>query len=329
MTRAGLILLRSVLFLAFLVAFDRCLGGVLSAILHTTDVGKRTDLLAPVKEAQPEFLIVGNSRARCHYNPKFFESIMRMRTYNAGCEGQLMPYTRAMIDLALQECRPRICLIDVDAEALLHDATGYSGITVLAAHLDRSAVAEQLLSEAGPLKRMRFASTTARFNRVVPDLIANTVSPAKTAAGFFPLFQKASLERLDLAVVPHGAEVLSASPRMMAMLEECVRTLEASGVWVALASSPYWRKGFQPDPRYRTVLEEVASLAQRLGVPFIETNQQNAPAFRNPALFADDYHLNGQGANHYSGMVAEHVRRIYWERDIKTALSIQQLGAER
>ncbi len=319
MTRAVHILLRSVLFLTFLVLVDRGLGGLLAGIVASTEAGKRTDPLAALRDEDPEFLILGNSRARCHYNPRFFESAFGMRVFNAGCEGQLMPYTRGMLDLALKECNPRICLIDVDPKSLLHDAGGYGGVALLAGHLHRSSVVEALLGEVGPSARLRYLSSAARYNRVAPELLANLVWSGRTCHGYTGITRTASLEQLEHAVAP-GGTVAPPSPRMLAMLEECVRAAEASGAWVALAGSPYWRKGFMPDPRYRPAMKEVDALAERLGVPFLETTQQDNLAFRDPTLFADDYHLNRRGANVYSALVAEWLRRVYMRSDIESLL---------
>lgn len=303
-------LLLSFAFVMGLFALDRATGAVLERLAR--DVTRGTDGLAVANRAlraQAEAFVLGSSRAYRHYDPAVLGAALGVRVHNAGAPGQALPFTRGLCDLILRERSPELLVVHVDATSLVD--TGWDArMEVLAPFMDRSPAVRRLILSRSETQRVKYLSRAFRYNNRLAELLSGR-GPSGSA-GFGPLDQRAGIERLRDRLYParqgrSEEQRLAdpAEPARLEMLREMIRDSREAGAFVVLSTAPRWRPQGRDNPDERRLLGAAAELAREEGVPWIEITLDSHPELRDPDLWADTQHLNREGAERFSRLVAE------------------------
>ncbi len=302
-------LLKAMLYAAMLVLVDRGVDFALTQALTKTELGRKTDPVVKARAVKANVIVLGTSRARRHYDVQVLREVLGTTVFNAGCDGQLLPYVRAAADLILQDYKPSLMIVNVEPSMLVEGRGGYARAAALASYFDESAVVRELLYATGPLARVRYLCRAHRHNQSAVELLANAVFTDRRKVGYEPILRVAPIAELEAQTrdVPTG--VLAVDAGLLAVLRELVESVQDAGVQVVLASAPCWRPDHRPDPRYVDIERAIATLAVEAGVEYVAIGQHNAPMFRNPSFFADAKHLNGPGARVFTTLLAHHLKK--------------------
>jgi hypothetical protein len=111
-------------------------------------------------------------------------------------------------------------------------------------------------------------------------------------------------------------------PHQVELLSEATRASLQAGVQVVWVVSPYWLPDPETGPLRQQAIDQIAEQADREGVPCLLFTQQTRPEFLDPALFADELHLNATGAGLFTSMLAEWlVQQGYAKRRVEPRAS--------
>lgn len=317
--------LRLLIFSLVLIALDRTIHMLLLAAMRQTEVGKESGgMVNKVRSTRAEVVVLGSSRANRHYDPEVLGKTLHATVYNAGCDGQGLPYMRGLADLVMKTYTPSLLLLNVDPSSVATGQVFFDRMVTLAPFMDESPVIRELIYSRGFFEPVKYLSRSFRFNGKVLPIIRNQGSK-ETMNGYRPLYETLKPTEHDTAAPPEGStrsQMLAANPRMVELLLQIIRSAEKAGTRVALATSPRWRADGKVDPAECNLLAFLNDLCLSEGVPYIVVTQENTPAFRSPILFADRDHLNAKGAKLFSQELADQLVRKGFAPD-KTPKAVQ------
>jgi len=290
----------ALLFLAVFFFLDRFLYEVIMAGFQRTTTGEAGGIINKALQKRVDLLILGSSRAVHHYDPRVLHSVLYLSAYNAGCNSQEIHYMKGLTDLVLKRYTPRITIINIDAGSVQDALADLRKATTLASFMSESEVIREMIYSISPLERFKYASLSYRFNNKPFAIIKNLFAEDRSISGFKAmegvLKPEESLENVLTSPV--------ADTYMMELLRTVIRQLKNSGTHVVLAHSPRWTKEGTLSPYRKPILLEIRQLAKDEQVSFIAVTLENTSEFQNSKFFMDTAHLNSEGAQLFSEIIA-------------------------
>lgn len=289
-------LLALLVFIGLFFVCDRFVYFVLNASFRRTTTLDRGGIVNKVLQEKCDIVVLGSSRAVLHYDPRILGSKLNMSAYNAGCNGQGVHYTRALVDLILQRKTPAIAIINVDSGFVMGARFSLCQAAVLAPFMDESGIIKNMIYSKGPLERLKYLSLSYRFNDKPLVILAGLFVEDKTISGFSPREGKMDPAKAQGKI----AAVLEPDREMMELLRQTVSQLKGAGSYVVLVLSPTWSREGRIDPMSIPALKAIRDLAQDEQVSFLAITNENTPEFQNSEYFRDPDHLNADGARIFS-----------------------------
>ncbi len=316
----------AIAFLGFLIVLDRGLYVALDAAFRRTQTGEMTGgMVNRALAERADAVVLGSSRAWHHMDSAVLSERLGLSVYNAGCDGQGMPYVRGVADLLLRTCPPRLFIINIDGRTLVMSPDDYDRIATLSPFIDESPVVREMIHRRGTFEPLKYAlSRSFRFNGKVLGIFKNLMETNTLVGGFSPLDRQfnpdtAQVEALRIEAGTSGAPPEN-DPFLKQLLVEVIESAKRSGVDVVLATGPRWTPDGRLDPVRKRLLSEVTDLGAKRGVPHVIMTTENTPVLRDATLYADTAHLNRRGARLYSELLADQLIELSANGTLKTAL---------
>jgi hypothetical protein len=287
-------------FIGLFFVCDRVIYFVLDAAFRRTTTLDKGGIVNKVLQEKSDIVVLGSSRAVLHYDPRILGSKLNMSVYNAGCNGQQVHYTRALVDLILQKQTPAIAIINVDTGFVRGARSGLCQAATLAPFMDESGIIKNMIYSKGPLERLKYLSLSYRFNDKPLVILASLFVEDKTISGFSPREGKMNPAKAQGKI----AAILKPDREMMELLRQTVSQLKGAGSYVVLVLSPTWTREGHIDPMRIPILKAIRDLAQDEQVSFFAVTNENTPEFQNSGYFRDPDHLNADGARIFSEILA-------------------------
>lgn len=300
------------LFLVVLVVLDRAGSAALAGLLPRADpaavpVGKVERALA---RRDAELFVFGSSRAVHHVVPSVLEAELGMPAHNAGAGGQGILFARGVEALLLEAgTAARLFVLQVDPKEVY--GLRHQRALVLAPYFDRSAVVREILELPGWRARVKLRSHLYRFNSSAMPLLLSAIrgSPPE-GDGFEPLEGRLDPEALP----PHPILAAHAGalpdPEAVAQFRAFLRAAAEAGIDVAIILGPRYRGGVPPIAAERRAFGIFRRLAAEEGAHFLPLTEEEHPELRDPALYRDRSHLNREGAELFSRILARALRPL-------------------
>ncbi len=263
-------------------------------MLTRNEVGQRTDPIVALRKAKAEVVIIGNSRARYHYDTTVLQEILGRTVFNAGYDGQTLFYDLATVDLALGTYHPSLVIVDIYPDLLTEQYGDLGGMLVLAPHLNESAVLQARqgsLWEESPAECAGLFFRTPRYRRIAVELIGNSIFTKGTNVGFHPLRARTTENRLNAEAASKAPFSGKLNPRALAYLKEMILLARAAGSKIVFATSPQWHSNSSTYSGATGPTNELREFFRKERVTYVEVTQENLPFFRDPRLYVDTQHL--------------------------------------
>lgn len=290
-----------------LVVLDFGLGALLKVVnrhVYTgAPAGDVNGTLAAVDQGV-DVIMLGSSTAQHGYDPREMEPILMASVYNAGSDGMWYDYAYGLMHLiSTKEAKeevPSLWVMNLDLPTLFYDRRSAGH---LAPFMDEDPVVHRLVANtvSHPVERLRFLSRLVRYNGVAISFLKHLVRPKPTEQGYEPLYGTVD-GSLDKGITfPSAAQPVAYQVEMLTSLNRLATQMGARLILVippAYLSSEADREGAAE------LLAVNREFARALEVPLLDYSASAVPAFTNPALFRDQGHLNHEGAQLFSQMVA-------------------------
>jgi hypothetical protein len=307
---------RMVRWLCFGVGFvvlDWLSYAALTAAFRRTTTGESFGgYVNAARQAKADVVVLGSSRAQCHFNPVVLETYLPgMTVYNAGSNGQGLPYVRGVEDLLLATYRPKLFIINVDATSLAArlDNPDFTRLTRLSTFIDESAVVRDLIWSRSRWERLKYLCRTFRFNGKALAILASQRAADSTVQGFTPLRSVMKAEDVRDPFVYENVTQTTGDPRLVDLLRDTIRVGRAARVAIVVVNTPRWSKDLRSDPRLVNLFTLLESVVREEGGIYVSLSLENTTELRDPSLYQDASHLNAKGADVVSRLLGEALTR--------------------
>jgi hypothetical protein len=306
------------LFLLCVVVLDYGTSSILWQLFQRTDSGERGGLSNYALSKEAGVLILGSSRAQLQISPAVITQRLSLRTFNAGLKGHDFLYAAALYDLWLhRHSPPRAVVLTVDVESFLHRPTEAAAAQVLAPYIGESGLLLRILYSDGPQTRIEYLFRSYRYNGKVLVIAKNLFQHTDpTFDGFLP--QEGTLVSDDRSNIKNALDqdepaIVYAQEPFWDMKVRILREIGARALQqhtlVLLVHAPLYAQDLAA---HKIWLERMNALvAVTPGIQFVDLCEVAEPGrFRNPReLFWDVNHLNKQGAQIFSNLIADELQK--------------------
>lgn len=283
------------LFLAALLLLDWFIYKSLFVVFERVETGNRTGgIINKARRVKAEVVVIGNSRASHHYDSRIFEKGLQTTVFNAGCDGQGIPYIRALINLLMLDYTPRLLIINLDPESI--DVKAGMDVNLLTPFMNESNVIRNMVLHRSKLEFIKHFSKSYIYNGKILPIFGQLFKKDNSKAGFVPLLKTADQAILDIRAGKQNDIIRTKDPYLMKLLEEAIDEAKSRGTKVFLVTGPRWIPGFAQSPTNARLQDAITNLALNKSVPYFVVDQLNSPEFQNASLFYDTSHLNQRGA---------------------------------
>ena len=308
---------RIIVFALCVVLLDLGLGWVLARIYRHSFTGDRFGLLNYALTQEPQLLVLGSSRAQFQIMPSVLTRELGLTAYNAGLKGQDFLYSVMLYDLwKRRHPPPKVLVLTIDIESLIPRVTEINTAHIVAPYLDESPLVREILYSGGPFKRFEHLSSTYRFNGTVLSLAKHAFNrPPPSYDGFLvltgtldPARETGVLNALDQDRTAAEMAQVPFSPQKLAYLRTLTEETARNGTRFFLVHTPIFR---QDEAAHGAWVQKLkATLAAMPGVTFVDLCIATHPKlFTGPELYFNLNHLNAEGAEILSVLLAEEIKR--------------------
>jgi hypothetical protein len=291
--------IKLIVFILILFCLDRFFYFIASAGFQRTTTGETGGKVNGIRRAKSEVVILGSSRALCHYDPLVFKKELHKTVFNGGINGQDIPYIRGVVDLILRDYKPRLFIINIDATSISVNRQDFDRVTILAPFIGESNAIRTMIYHRGIFEPVKYLSLSYRYNGKPLSILKNIFSHEISGDGFEPLTgQLRSLNQ------PQATDTIDFDPYKLELLREAINISKKAGVRVVMANSPRWNQNYKIASNQRPLFPVLDTIAAEESIPYLSITIENTPVFHDTALFKDVAHLNKQGAEIFSSIVA-------------------------
>lgn len=326
--------------LAFVIGLfisDRSLFFVLTQInrhsIHSPETINQT------LHTHAEAYILGDSRAKHHFDPAILNAEVGLNFFNAGASGYDILYYRCLTTLLEKRVTPKLYVVNISLDDFHRNPEQYASMGIFAPYMDESPVIRDLLTK----QQWRSAITlrgigddiqdamiheyhwdlawkyvwrkylalygvkTYRFNAKLYPFVQSLLDiPLASQNGFVPL-NKPFDTHMEYWVLEEDIDL-----SLVNDLIQWVRQVQSKGIRVIFSVAPSFRMSsnfvLRPDEWY--YLKAIRQTAKLLQVPLIEISELKHPNYRDPAYYVDRDHLSAKGAEFYSHHAALHIKQV-------------------
>ena len=310
--------IRLAAFLILLIAIDQLLGFTLKKLYFAQKVGQFSQTTFAVDSARADIMVFGSSRAVRHYATSILTDSLGLSSYNSGRDGQMIPYSTALLDVTLNRCTPKLIILDINPWELANNQSKYEKLSILLPYCATHPELIKYIKEISPYEQYKLYSQTYPYNSSLFILGSNALFPnsaKKDDRGYLPLTGQMTPAHLasykammiERSVRTHLKKEV-AEPKGIAYFKQFLSNTASHGVKTLVIISPTLLKNaFELDNQTleRTLVEYIAQTYPN--VHFLDFS--NDPEFNeHPEKFSDEFHLNKQASAEYTKKVVATIK---------------------
>jgi len=252
-----------------------------------------------IDEMRTPYVVFGSSRASRHYKSSVFSQQLADPFYNCGRDGQEMIYVSAVTTAAMNRYQPKFVIVDVLPEEFTKSEEGKLG-ALLPYHENKTI--RPFLNYNGKFQNIKLLSKIYPYNSMLTTILAGRYGADANSRenGYLPLYGNKPSAKIQ----PLKDQEDNVDLNKFHVFQELLRNLERKKIRTLLVISPLY-KTYKQGSTVRICKLFAAKLKY---VQFL--NYTNLQEYRNPEIYADDYHLNDKGASKFSADLASKIVKL-------------------
>jgi len=297
------------LFIVVVFVVDWVIGFGLEKLYFSLEHGQFAQNTYALDKASPDILVFGSSRAQHHYSSEILSKKLGYSIYNAGRDGQFLPYYCAVQDVILQRKTPKIIILDVNVWELGPNEQKYAKLAQLLPYVAEHPILKKYTAEISEFENLKLISKTYPYNSTllisVYDHLFKDEQPIDDR-GYFPLIGQVSEQmfnkyKSEKAIYDkkRATQNIQIDQHAVAFYNQFLQKTKDLNIKTYVIISPTVLK--EPKTEEKLLLESIAKKYNN--VTFldyaIDSNYNN-----HYQLFADEFHLNKKGADKFSEELA-------------------------
>ncbi len=250
-----------------------------------------------------DLLIMGSSRAVHHYVPKILRDSLGMEAYNAGQDGCGIVYGYGKFCSFRNRYVPKILLWEFTPNFDIACSDNAQFLPLLRPYYDYPGV-DSVFLWVNPAERFKMYSRTYRYNSRIFNLL-NDFRQENTLPkdGYMPNPGQMNYE----PDITEPDTVLQPDPVKLHCMKQLIAATRGRCKLIVLMSPRYLPQGYKGRTQHPAI-EYMKNLCKQEGIPFLD--HYNDPNFiGRKELFKDPMHLNTQGSEVYTRLIAKELKR--------------------
>jgi hypothetical protein len=285
----------------FTLLMDFSLGKIYDFLYFTEKSKKHDRLIHSAIGTHEDVLIFGSSRAYHHYNPEIFEKELGLSCFNAGYGGQNIYYHLALLKSALKRHKPKVVVLDlfyIDYQ-ITKEEHDKEKLGVLLPFVHKSDVMKQAVLMRGFNENIKLLSSIYPFNSKQLYMVRNNISNNRPDFKGFVGLHRNWNQKITYQDFP---EYEIDSFKLKAIFE-FIQLCKDNNSEIFINVSPHFAK--VKDKSIYLDLEEMLKTKYGLQIH----NYENDSILLSNKYFSDPFHLNIEGANLFSKIVANNIKQ--------------------
>lgn len=303
-----------ILFIAIVFCVDYVIGFGLNKLYFNLKQGQFGQNTYALDYAKPDVLIFGSSRALHHYSSEILSSQLGLSIYNAGRDGQFLPYYCAAQDVILQRKIPKIIILDVNIWELGPNEQKYMKLAQLLPYVEEHPILKNYTAEISEYENIKLISKTYPYNSTLLISLYDNIFSNKLPEddrGFTPLKRTVAKKEFDIYKVnqqtyneKRALQNIKIDPKAVNYYKQFLQKTKELNIKTYVIISPTILK--EPDSEEKSLLQLISK--DYSNVTFLDYT--NSSDYNNQYhLFADEFHLNDVGANKFSSELADIIKQ--------------------
>ena len=247
-----------------------------------------------------DVVIVGSSRAECHYNSKMLqESGLGGAVFNCGVDGSLFYYQVAVVNCILDRYAPQLIIWDLQLEDLAKNVLT-ENLGLLYPYYWENSYIKNYLNELETELKFKIWLNAYRYNATGSRILRSLKLPESNNLGFDG-HEAGDLSRsIEPMMVKLGKKNLDENK--IALLKQIIIRMQKKGSRLIIVHSPYF---YQYNGTSSTT-DILYSICRDYNISFI--NDSQLPEFiGNIDYVFDASHLNIKGANAFTELLSHQI----------------------
>lgn len=286
--------------LGILILADVALGGVFKLYDFTKsgEIGKINKIM---REATPELLILGSSRASHHYNPSILQDSLNISVLNAGLDGHGLPFGYGFFLGVSKRTTPQYIICDLHPLFDMHEDKASSDVSALYPYINIDGI-DRLIFDFEPSDRIKTKSSSYRLNsalfRLLPSIISNR--PYRED-GYLPL-----KGCIDTVISIHPKVITQPlDSNKIKYLQRLVKQAQAKGCRIILTVSPM----FSVNTSLIEAFKDEIDIFSREGI-IVLWHLDDSRFVNHREYFQDATHMNQIGTDKYTRIIASELKAL-------------------
>jgi len=301
-----------VIFIIVMVTVDYVIGFSLEKLYFSLKRGQFAQTTFSIDSTNQDVIIFGSSRALHHYSSPIMAEKLGTNLYNAGRDGQFIPYYCALQDAILKRKIPKLIILDVNVWEIAPNDEKYEKLSMLLPYIHNHPEFLKYIKEISEWEHIKLFSKTYPYNSTVfvslHDFLFSESLP-KDDNGYFPLDRTMSLsdfnnykakkiiydDKREKMKVPFDTKAIE-------YYDYFLKQVDSLGIPTYVVISPTILK--EPSTKEKLLIERMAKSHKY--VRFLDYSSD--PEYNNQyQKFADEFHLNTQGATEFSYEISDYI----------------------
>ncbi len=258
-----------------------------------------------MEKTKADVLVFGSSKANHQYYPEIFEKRFNLSCYNVGRDGSSIFYHYAILKSVLQRYSPKVIILDITREFEKRQLS-YDRLWMLLPYYESHPNLQSIIELKGPFEKIKLISKVYPYNSLIFSIISGNSDFNKDKnsdfKGYVPLFNewKDPIEHISKPFVDN---IDSTKIKIFeSFVENCIN----SGVKIYIVASPNFYITNYVDKSILIARET----AQKYKIEFLD-HSNDSIFLSNRSYFADELHLNNNGAIVFSNILVDEIIKDY------------------
>lgn len=290
------------LLLILVIVSDLFLGKLLEHFYFKMKIGQTARITYAITRAEEALIVFGSSRANHNYVPELLEDCLHLSTYNAGIDGQSIPFHLSVLKCIKPRSSPAIIILDLNTDEFTKSTLAYDRLYALLPYYYSHKEIQPVINLRSEFEPLKAWSQLYRYNSfILPILFNNIMHRADDSKkGYVPLYKTLANQ---VHPIPIKIDTVL-DPEKIELFKSFIKEATNSNCRVFVFVSPI----FQETSTISSTINAAENICKQEQVSFI--NHSGLKDFKgHPEYFQDIFHLNKWGAEIYTRVVSEEIRQ--------------------
>ena len=316
MKRFYLKTLKIIIFIFLVILIDQCLGFILKKLYFRQQTGQNYALNYVFNDCKEDILILGASQAQHNYDSRIICDSLKLSCYNAGQDGGhsiLLQY--AQLKVLTKRYSPKIVILEFRADKMEYYKEDYEKLQVLLPYYTKYPELSSLILLRSPIERLKLLSAIYPFNSNLINIIRfntnNHASRKRDFNGYVPI--KGVMKNKMTENENEKKQQLTLDTNKINALKKIISLCKEKNIFLLIITSPHFHK-FNEKQEFPSPATEIAyNIIHQYKVNYLDFTFDSTYADKMN-WFKDNIHLNENGANYFSHILAGKLKKMYLEK---------------